>query len=63
MTQPMHGLFSTIPPIVNTNAKTVTQNTTHFSTWGLYGETATANSLSPLYLFSITLIIVLVFII
>jgi len=55
--------FSTIPPIVNTTAKTVTQNTTHFSTWGLYGETATATSLSPLYLFSITLIIVLVFII
>jgi len=56
-------VFSDIPPTVNTTAKTVTQNTTHFSTWGLYGETATANSLSPLYLFSITLILVLIFII
>jgi len=55
--------FSEIPPSINTTAKTVTQNTTHFSTWGLYGETATANSLSPLFSFLIILIITLVFII
>jgi len=45
---------------INTTAATVSQTTNHFSTWGLYGETASANIISPTFLFLIALIIVFI---